>query len=41
MTASLTQVRQPIYSTSIGQWRNYREELRPLLDLFENAGLAV
>jgi tetratricopeptide (TPR) repeat protein len=31
-TASLTQVRQPIYSRSIGRWRHYRDVLRPLLD---------
>ena len=31
-TASATQVRQPIYRTSIGRWRVYGERLRPLLD---------
>ena len=30
-TASLMQVRQPIYSRSIGRWRHYRDELLPLL----------
>lgn len=30
-TASATQVRQPIYKTSIGRWRAYGDLLRPLL----------
>ncbi len=29
-TASLWQVRQPLYKTSIGRWKNYREHLEPL-----------
>jgi hypothetical protein len=32
LTASATQVRQPIYRSSIGRWREYGEQLRPLLD---------
>jgi tetratricopeptide (TPR) repeat protein len=31
-TASVTQVRQPIYQHSVGRWRPYRHQLRPLLD---------
>ena len=31
-TASATQVRQPIYRSSIGRWRPYRDQLQPLLD---------
>ncbi|WP_158932599.1 sulfotransferase [Acidisphaera sp. S103] len=31
-TASLWQVRQPLYSSSVGRWRNYRKHLGPLLD---------
>lgn len=31
-TASLTQVRQPIYSTSVERWRKYEKYLGPLLD---------
>jgi len=34
MTASLAQVRQPVYTTSVGRWRNYRKELRILEELF-------
>lgn len=30
-TPSVLQVRQPIYSRSIGRWRNYANHLRPLL----------
>jgi tetratricopeptide (TPR) repeat protein len=31
-TASVTQVRQPIYTRSIGRWRHYLDDLRPLID---------
>jgi hypothetical protein len=31
-TASATQVRQPIYRTSVNRGRNYGDLLRPLLD---------
>jgi tetratricopeptide (TPR) repeat protein len=31
-TASATQVRQPIYASSIGRWRAYERELAPLID---------
>lgn len=34
-TASSTQVRQPIYSSSVGRWRPYRHLLRPLLEIME------
>jgi hypothetical protein len=29
-TASAVQVRRPLYSSSVGKWRNYRESLQPL-----------
>lgn len=32
LTASRWQVRQPLYNTSVGRWRNYRRHLGPLLD---------
>ncbi|MGH8200824.1 MAG: sulfotransferase [Steroidobacteraceae bacterium] len=35
LTASNWQVRQPIYSRSVGRWRNYEKFIRPLLDLRE------
>jgi tetratricopeptide (TPR) repeat protein len=31
-TASAWQVRQPLYSSSIGRWRNFKPHLTPLLD---------
>lgn len=31
-TASVHQVRQPIYSSSIGRWRRFEKHLQPLLD---------
>lgn len=31
-TASAVQVRQPVYKTSVGEWRHYQEFIRPLLD---------
>jgi len=30
-TASVTQVREPIYSRSVGRWEHYQEALRPFL----------
>ena len=30
-TASVTQVRQPIYRNSLSRWRRYQEMLAPLL----------
>jgi hypothetical protein len=30
-TASVTQVRQPMYSKSVGRWRHYEDALRPFL----------
>ena len=32
-TASATQVRQPIYRTSVGRWREYGDLLQPLLQV--------
>lgn len=32
-TASLAQVRQPVYQTSVGGWQHYRKQLQPLLDI--------
>ena len=31
-TASMAQVRQPIYRSSVGRWRTYQDELKPLLE---------
>jgi hypothetical protein len=31
LTASLWQVRQPLYASSVGRWRHYRRHLTPLV----------
>ena len=31
-TASNAQVRQPIYTSSVGRWRRYEDQLKPLID---------
>lgn len=36
-TASASQVRQKIYSTSVGLWKNYENELKPLIDRLKAA----
>lgn len=38
MTPSRWQVRQPIYSSSIGRWRNYERHLAPLVRVLEERG---
>ncbi len=40
-TASAAQVRQPIYRTSIDQWKNYRGELEPVMERLRAAGLSL
>ncbi len=40
-TASLAQIRRPLYSTSVGLWRNHQKQLQPLQDMFENAGMSL
>jgi tetratricopeptide (TPR) repeat protein len=35
-TASVTQVRQPIYNSSVERWRKYEKHLKPLLDALGN-----
>ena len=37
-TASHWQVRQPLYSDSVGRWRHYASHLEPLLDALGDAG---
>jgi hypothetical protein len=39
-TASLWQVRQPLYQRSSGRWRHYRDELGELLDYLRELDLA-
>lgn len=38
-TASASQVRQPIYSSSLHKWRNYQQALQPLQQQLSQAGL--
>jgi len=40
-TASAVQVRQPLYSTSVGRWRRYQRQLQPLLDELVAAGIEL
>ncbi|HED13373.1 MAG TPA: sulfotransferase family protein [Gammaproteobacteria bacterium] len=38
-TLSYDQVRQPMYSKSVGRWRNYNKHLNPLRDALDQAGV--
>jgi tetratricopeptide (TPR) repeat protein len=38
-TASALQVRQPVYTSSIGKWRQYARQLEPLRQRLEDAGI--
>lgn len=40
-TASASQVRQPIYKSSIEKWRDYEVELAPLRSLLERGGIVI
>lgn len=40
-TASAAQVRQPIYSTSVGKWRCYEKQLAPFVARLREHGIAV
>jgi len=39
MTGSATQVRQKVYASSVGRWKNYEFQLQPLVMALENAGI--
>lgn len=41
LTASAAQVRQPIYTTSVGAWRRYETQLAPLLAPLRDAGVCI
>jgi len=41
LTASAAQVRQPIYSSSVGLWRRYAVQLAPLAGLLRDHGIAI
>jgi tetratricopeptide (TPR) repeat protein len=36
-TASYDQVRRPVYSSSVGRWKNYERHIRPLMETLECA----
>lgn len=38
-TASALQVRQPVYTSSVGRWRHYERQLEPLRRRLEGAGI--
>ena len=38
-TASATQVRQPVYSSSVGKWRHFATELQPLITVLRKEGV--
>ncbi|MCR8924080.1 sulfotransferase [Dasania sp. GY-MA-18] len=38
-TASASQVRQPIYNSSIGKWKHVENELAPLIDILNKANI--
>lgn len=40
-TASATQVRQKVYSSSVGKWRAYENQLAPLRSALQQAGIPV
>jgi tetratricopeptide (TPR) repeat protein len=41
LTASAVQVRQPLYDSSLDQWRHYAAELAPVRSRLEAAGISV
>jgi tetratricopeptide (TPR) repeat protein len=40
-TASAAQVRKPVYRSSIGRWRNYEQQLQPVVKILEDAGIPL
>jgi len=40
-TASASQVREGLYSSSVGSWKNYEKQLQPLKKYLEDAGIAL
>jgi Tfp pilus assembly protein PilF len=38
-TGSATQVREPLYASSVGKWRCYEKELQPLITRLRDAGI--
>ncbi len=40
-TGSAAQVRRPVYSSSVGKWRCFEQQLRPLQQALQSAGIEV
>jgi hypothetical protein len=40
-TASVWQVRQPMYASSVGRWRHYERHLGPMLDVLAHPSIAT
>ncbi|MCJ9427546.1 tetratricopeptide repeat-containing sulfotransferase family protein [Kordiimonas marina] len=40
-TASAAQIRQPLYTSSVGHWRHFEEQLTPLSDRLNEAGVSL
>jgi tetratricopeptide (TPR) repeat protein len=40
-TASTVQVRQPVYQSSVGKWRQYSDQLAPLINVLDKAGIPL
>jgi hypothetical protein len=36
-TASLNQVRKPIYSSSVARWKHFEKHLQPLIEIIRTA----
>jgi len=40
-TASTAQIRRPVYKSSVGKWREYEEQLQPVVRILKNAGIPL
>jgi hypothetical protein len=38
-TASTAQIRRPIYKSSVGKWHEYEEQLQPVAEILQQAGI--
>ena len=38
-TASTVQVRQPVYQSSVGKWHDYEQQLQPVVEILQQAGV--
>lgn len=40
-TASTAQIRRPVYKSSVGKWRDYEEQLQPVVEILQKAGINI